>query len=185
MGKYDRVDTMCPISRQIGLQDTLEALEDIDFESVAALETVVGDESAGLVKDVSDLETVVGDDSAGLVKDVADLKAAVGAPTLAGATLDETKKLVDIEMSAVIFNAISFDPIGMKDNITIAADGTTFNALAAGDTINMSGRILRVSLDAALTLATNKIKIAADTLVSVAGVKNAEIVTDAIDATGV
>ena len=43
---------------------------------VSALETVVGDSTSGLVKDVDDLETVVGDSTSGLVKDVDELKGA-------------------------------------------------------------------------------------------------------------
>lgn len=45
---------------------------------VQTLETTVGDETGGLVKDVDDLETVVGDSSSGLVKDVDDLETVVG-----------------------------------------------------------------------------------------------------------
>ena len=50
-----------------------------DFgQRITDLETVVGDSSSGLVKDVNDLETVVGDSSSGLVKDVNDLETVVG-----------------------------------------------------------------------------------------------------------
>ena len=48
---------------------------------IQALQTAVGDETEGLVKDVDALETTVGDETAGLVKDVADLKTAVGDET--------------------------------------------------------------------------------------------------------
>ena len=45
---------------------------------VDALETTVGDEAAGLVKDVDDLQVTVGNAEAGLVKDVNDLETTVG-----------------------------------------------------------------------------------------------------------
>ncbi len=48
---------------------------------IQALQTAVGDETDGLVKDVADLQTAVGDETDGLVKDVADLKTAVGDET--------------------------------------------------------------------------------------------------------
>lgn len=48
---------------------------------IQALQTAVGDETEGLVKDVADLQTAVGDETDGLVKDVADLKTAVGDET--------------------------------------------------------------------------------------------------------
>lgn len=188
------INKMCPVAKALGLGTEVkrlgDALEVIDptqgegvIEQIAALETTVGDETAGLVKDVADLEATIGDGDAGLVKDVADLKVMVGEPTLVGATIDGTKKLVDMEMSTVIYSALSFEPIGMKANITVAEDGETFEALGESDSINLSGKILRVAFNAALTTATNKIKVAAGTLVSVGGAENAEIITDAIDAT--
>lgn len=48
-------------------------------EEILALQTAVGDETDGLVKDVDDLQTAVGDETAGLVKDVDDLQAKVAA----------------------------------------------------------------------------------------------------------
>ena len=48
---------------------------------IQALQTAVGDETAGLLADVDALETTVGDETAGLVKDVADLQTAVGDET--------------------------------------------------------------------------------------------------------
>lgn len=54
--------------------ETAGLLADVD-----ALETTVGDETAGLVKDVADLKTAVGDETAGIVKDVDDLQAKVAA----------------------------------------------------------------------------------------------------------
>ena len=53
------------------------AIEDLTTR-VQTLETTVGDETGGLVKDVDDLETVVGDSTSGLVKDVDDLETVVG-----------------------------------------------------------------------------------------------------------
>ena len=49
--------------------------EDLD---IGALETAVGDDNSGLIKDVADLKTAVGSSSGGLVKAVGDLETAVG-----------------------------------------------------------------------------------------------------------
>lgn len=46
---------------------------------IQALQTAVGDETDGLVKDVADLKTAVGDETAGIVKDINDLQAKVAA----------------------------------------------------------------------------------------------------------
>lgn len=53
--------------------DTDPVIEDI-YDRIDDLETVVGDDTSGLVKSVSDLETVVGDSTSGLVKDVNDIE---------------------------------------------------------------------------------------------------------------
>ena len=68
--------------------ETAGLLADVD-----ALETTVGDETAGLVKDVADLKTAVGDETAGIVKDVDDLQAKVAA-NQADSTATEVADLV-------------------------------------------------------------------------------------------
>ena len=45
---------------------------------IQALQTAVGDETEGLVKDVADLQTAVGDETAGLLADVDALETTVG-----------------------------------------------------------------------------------------------------------
>ena len=62
-------------------------------EEILALQTAVGDETDGLVKDVDDLQTAVGDETAGLVKDVDDLQAKVAA-NQADSTATEVSGLV-------------------------------------------------------------------------------------------
>lgn len=70
-------------------------------DKVDALESVIGDSTDGLVKDVADLQGVVGDSTDGLVKDVADLQDTVGntaltttADTVTGA-INELKTTID------------------------------------------------------------------------------------------
>lgn len=66
----------------LNLADFLEVIEAEGYDDteiqgkVSALETTVGDASAGLVKDVADIEGVVGDSETAntLVYDVADIK---------------------------------------------------------------------------------------------------------------
>lgn len=59
-----------------GLVDVGDLANTVDDNTTAidALETAVGNDSAGLVKDVADLKTTVGDNTAGLVKRVNDLE---------------------------------------------------------------------------------------------------------------
>ena len=90
-----------------------EVLKDLDSANggdasdISALETVVGDSSKGLVKDVADaqsditaLETTVGDSSSGLVKDVADIETAIGDESTANSILGRIKALEDAQTPA-------------------------------------------------------------------------------------
>ena len=65
---YNAVD-----QSKLGIDDLFTRTAENEAD-IAALETVVGDDTSGLVKSVSDLETVVGDLDGGLVKDVHDLQ---------------------------------------------------------------------------------------------------------------
>lgn len=72
----------------------------------------------------------------------------------------------------------------LKAAVTFAADGTTFNALAAGDAVALSGSTLTVTFASALSGTTNKIKIAANSLKDAVGnVLASAVTTAALDAT--
>ena len=58
------------------VRDAIDGSNSAMDTRVDALETTVGDNTNGLVKDVADLKTTVGDSTSGLVKDVTDLKSA-------------------------------------------------------------------------------------------------------------
>ncbi len=82
---------------------TTDSTQTSDIE---ALETIVGDSDAGLVKDVADaqeditaLETTVGDSDAGLVKDISDITAAIGDEETADTILYRIKALEDAATS--------------------------------------------------------------------------------------
>lgn len=154
----------------------IETLEASVYDRLDDLEAAVGDATSGLVQ-------AVGDESSGLVKGLADITAAVGAPTFVAATIDATDKIVLIELSHVAFSAEPYATAGFKGLVQIATDGVTFGALAAADAAEINGKFIKVTFDAALTTATNVIKIAAAGLLSSAGVANALITTSAIDAT--
>lgn len=71
--------TACGNGFPLGIGSGGDSAEIATLESaVEALQTTVGDNDSGLVKDVADIETTVGDNDSGLVKDVADLQTAVG-----------------------------------------------------------------------------------------------------------
>ena len=136
----------------------------------------------GLVTDLSSLKSTVGGSSSGLVKSVADLVAAVsGAPAIGTATLDGTKKIVTIPFAYPVLRNIAVDAT-FKAAFTVSTDGTTFNALGGTDTVTFAGKTIVVTFNAALSTATNKIKIAASAFLSVGGTANAEIVTNTLNA---
>ena len=75
-------------------------------EKITALETTVGDNENGLVKDVADLKTTVGNSTSGLVKDVADLNNKIDA--VSGASSDYTDSQINAikggETTATLFS---------------------------------------------------------------------------------
>lgn len=104
------------------------------------------------------------------------------APEYESHTLDEDKKIVTITLSETVLSNAA-DAAALKAAVTIATDGTAYAALGASDTVAVTDGKLVVTFNAALTTATNKIKIAADALKSTNGaIQTAEQVTDAIDA---
>lgn len=105
----------------------------------------------------------------------------VVAPTLSGATIDDTNKVVTLSFSEPIKNACK-DIATLKTKVTLASDGTTFGALASGDKVAITNGKLVVTFASALSTATNKIKVGADAVADSAGNKNAEFTTGAIDA---
>ncbi|MBS4096736.1 MAG: DUF1566 domain-containing protein [Sulfuricella sp.] len=75
------------------------------------------------------------------------------------------------------------DLAALKAAITFAADGTTFNALAGGDTVALSGSTLVVTFAAPLTGSTNKLNISANSLKDAIGnVLASAVTTAALDA---
>lgn len=81
----------------------------------------------------------------------------------ADATLDSTKKIVTITFFEDVENATA-NASTLKAGVSFAANGVTFNALASGDSVQITNGKLVVTFASALTTATNKIKIAANTL---------------------
>lgn len=98
-----------------GLVDVGDLADTVDDNATAigALETAVGNNSAGLVKDVADLKTTVGDNSAGLVKRVNDL---------------ETSSIVYTAGDGIKVTpgATSSDPSTIELNINNAQNNTTY-----------------------------------------------------------
>lgn len=104
-------------------------------------------------------------------------------PEYASHTLDTADKVVTITFTESIANNLADVP-ALKAAVTFAADGTTFGALAAADTVSIAAGKLVVTFDSALTTATNKIKVAAGALKSTNGAIQSDIqTTAAIDAT--
>lgn len=87
---------------------------------IQALQTAVGDETEGLVKDVADLQTAVGDETDGLVKDVADLKTAVGDET-AGIVKDINDLQAKVAANQAASTATEFDDLVEDFNTLLAS----------------------------------------------------------------
>lgn len=90
------------------------------------------------------------------------------APELVSAAVTGTDKIVTITMSETVLSNAA-DATALKAGVTIATDGSTFAALGASDSVAVTDGKLVVTFNAALTGATNKIKIAADLLKSTNG----------------
>lgn len=179
MGKYDRIDTMCPVAKEVDMKEL--------FESIDAAVTAIGGDDTGLIHDVAAIETVVGDETAGLVHDVAglrtDVNIVVAAPAAEMAELDATKKIITIPMNCVVFNGVGLLPIDVKPQFSICTDGETYGALGETDTITFGGRFIQITLAVELTTATNTIKIASGAIISAHNISNEEIITNNLDAT--
>ena len=84
-----------------------QILEDLDSANggestdISALETVVGDSSSGLVKDVTDIKTAIGTSTSGsetgFYKDIVDINTAIGDESTEGTILARIKALEDAE----------------------------------------------------------------------------------------
>lgn len=103
------------------------------------------------------------------------------APTLNSASLAADDKTVTLTLSEAVTNNLA-DDAALKAAVTFAADGTNFGALAAGDTVQLSGNKLTVTFANALTGANNKVAVAPNALKDAANNKNAAINTVALDA---
>lgn len=104
------------------------------------------------------------------------------APEFVSAAIDAAKKVVTITFSETVVNNLA-DVAALKLATKIATDGTTFAALDAADSVAVTDGKLVVTLNAALTLATNKIKVAANSLKTTNGaIQTVEQITAAINA---
>lgn len=104
------------------------------------------------------------------------------APEFVSAAIDAAKKVVTITFSETVVNNLA-DVAALKLATKIATDGTAFAALDAADSVAVTDGKLVVTLNAALTLATNKIKVAANSLKTTNGaIQTVEQITAAINA---
>ncbi len=104
------------------------------------------------------------------------------APEYESHTLTGEDKIVTITFSETVLNNLADLP-ALKSATTFASNGTTFAALGESDTVAVTDGKLVVTFNAALTTATNKIKVAANSLKSTNGaIQTAAQTTDAIDA---
>lgn len=92
---------------------------------------------------------------------------AVPAVITDGVEIDATAKIVTITFENAVFTVLS--DADLKAAVTFAADGTTYSALGETDTVVLNDFALVVTFASALTGATNKIQIAANTVLNTIG----------------
>ncbi|MCP3761229.1 DUF1533 domain-containing protein [Domibacillus sp. A3M-37] len=85
------------------------------------------------------------------------------APSKSKESLDESKKIITIEFSEDIFR-VGSTAASLKSAIKLSTNGTTFNALATGDTVEIVGNKLVITRSTALEGTTNMIQVAASAL---------------------
>lgn len=103
-------------------------------------------------------------------------------PEYVSQTLTGTNKIVTVTFTEGVASNVADAP-ALKAGVTFAANGTTFAALGASDTVAITSGKLVVTFNSALTTATNKIKVAAQTLKSTNGaIQSAVQTTGAIAA---
>lgn len=98
-------------------------------------------------------------------------------------SVESTNKIVTLTFTDnIVNNLTSLDDL--KNAITFATDGTTFIALGSTDVVTISGETLIVTFNSALSGSTNKIKVAANTIMDTAGeVLDTDITTEPIGIT--
>jgi hypothetical protein len=97
--------------------------------------------------------------------------------------IDSSKKTITLTFNENIAKATTTDAL-LKSGVNISTDGSTFTSLGSSDTVSISGKTMIIIFNSALTTATNKIKIATNTIKDSSGNKNSgDITTAAIDAT--
>ncbi|CAG7840309.1 hypothetical protein CLOHAE12215_01733 [Clostridium haemolyticum] len=103
------------------------------------------------------------------------------APTLAKTEIDGEKKVVTLTFSEPIERQVGSED-ELKAAITFAANGIKFSALTKEDTVEISGKTLKVTFNSPISGETNKIKINAAALKDAAKNQTEEITTEAINA---
>lgn len=144
-------------ARKAGSSDAWENVSTIDLAKISTRIKAVEDRMTTAEGDIDQLETTVGDNSSGLVKDVADLKAAVGegssvADAITGAIngLDSTKSQVagadGLALEVVQENGIITSVSG-----SIAAE--TYDAYGSASTVDGKLTAYKTTNDAAVKAA--------------------------------
>ncbi len=95
------------------------------------------------------------------------------APTVSSVAVSGTNTIATVTLSETVLSNAA-DAAALKAGITFAADGTTFAALAEGDSVAVTDGKLVVTFAAAFTGSANKLKIAAEILKTTNGAIHTE-----------
>lgn len=105
----------------------------------------------------------------------------IAAPSYQGAALNAELNVVTLTFDETLVNALA-DLAALKAAIALAADGSNFSALVADDSVALDGSTLTITLATPLSGASNKIRIAADSLKDASGNRVGSLTTAALDA---
>ncbi len=101
-------------------------------------------------------------------------------PAISAVTLSADNKVVTVEFSEPVIN--TRDIPTLKTLTRFAADGISFNALDAADSVEFSGGKFIITFNTALSGTSNKIEIGSGVFMDIAGNSNLIIITPAIEA---
>ena len=103
-------------------------------------------------------------------------------PACSSPQQEATNKIFRFAFDKPVFKYLTVEST-WKAAFKVATDGTTFAELGASDTVTVDGKIVTITFNAALTGATNKLRIEASAMQDVFGNTNAQYTTSALTLT--
>lgn len=146
-------------ARKAGSSDAWENVSIIDLAKISTRIKAVEDRMTTAEGDIDQLETTVGDNSSGLVKDVADLKAAVGeGGSVTGAITGAINALDSTKSQVAGADGLTLEVVqenGMITSISGSIAAETYDAYGSASTVDGKLTDYKTTNDAAVKAAKN------------------------------